>query len=284
MGRDGKCYKMLSPCSWYCSMAILVHCPNTVLKRDRTRDQGNTDVDCVLKWTRGNQAVERSGMPYFFYLAEWLGVSCSCWRFPFAAVLRAAPCSCWSSNCSLHLWSGSLRLFGKLIGEKSFWSISSIFLLQKKAVTLGLYVSPDLLLLFSYSLLSRLWCNIKAQRKKTLWFFTFSVLVILKLSSLSCILPVMTFQGILCWLLAVWKVVGSCLCFHSAVLHLMSDCVTVRCGLWERRSQLPHRDGEEERKQSEMGEGESCWLWKHASVTYQPHWLRQAKVSSQQGS
>lgn len=139
----------------YCFMAVSVHSPKTVLKGNRTRDQDDIVVDSVLQWTCGYQAVERSGMPYFFSLSEWLGVSCSCWRLPFATVLRAALCSHWSTNYSLHILGVTLRLFGKLVGEKTLWSTSSIFLLQKKAFSLGLYMSPDFLLFFSYSLLSR---------------------------------------------------------------------------------------------------------------------------------
>lgn len=178
-------------------------------------------------------------MLYFFYLVEWLGVSCSCWRLPFATVPITAPSNRWSSNCSLYLWGGTLRLFGKLVGEKSF-QCTSIFLLQKKTVTLGLYGSSDFLFLFSYILLSRLWCSIKAQRRKMLRLFTFSVLVILKFFSSSCyMVSVVTFKGILCSLLSVWKVVGGCPCSHSTVVQLMSQCV-----VWvmrERRSAAPQR-------------------------------------------
>jgi len=37
-------------------------------------DQGGVIVDSVLKQTGSYQAVERSGVPYFFYLAERSGL------------------------------------------------------------------------------------------------------------------------------------------------------------------------------------------------------------------
>lgn len=37
------------PCFGYCFIAILVHSPKTVLKRDKTRDEGDIVAVSVLK-------------------------------------------------------------------------------------------------------------------------------------------------------------------------------------------------------------------------------------------
>lgn len=55
-------------------MAISVHSPKTVLKGERNKDPGDVVVNSILKRTRGYQAVERSGMSYFFLLARVVGI------------------------------------------------------------------------------------------------------------------------------------------------------------------------------------------------------------------
>lgn len=74
MGNGVTCF--LHALDTYCFMAISVRSPKTVLKGDRTRDQDDIVVDPGLQWTCGYQAVERSGMPYFFFHCQ------SGWEFP----------------------------------------------------------------------------------------------------------------------------------------------------------------------------------------------------------
>lgn len=92
-------------------------------------------------------------------------------------------------------------------------------------------------------------------------FFTFSVLVILKLLSFSChIFPVMIFQGILCSLLSVWKVVGSCLFPQRS-----STADESVCGMSYEREEVSFSSEMEGKsgpcwKPSEMRKHGSCWL------------------------